>query len=1221
MSSHPFEQLGPEEFQNLVQALLLDEYPDLQCFPVAQPDGGRDGLAGRLGESTTVLQVKFTRQPERVGDVADSTIRQLKGEVEKVDALAKIGVSRYIFATNLAASAHLDAGSIDRVQTWLNDHYPIPSQVLWQADLDRRVEAKPGIRWDYPALLRAADVLSDLEEHSTRADDRSLRMFLRAQHDRDSEVRFKQIDLQRDLLNLYVDLPIQPKPSSKLRMDSAVSSLWSEVVGQDSPYMLDWDVDRWLVHGRRQPPGSADLLLHPRTAALLQCVVLEGAPGQGKSTLAQYLCQVHRIKLLNEAKSLSRLPEEHAAAPIMIPFKIELRLFAPWLRAAHSGESANPSLDGYIAELVTEAAGGATYSVESLHSLVERQPVFLVLDGLDEVADVEDRRLVVQAIADASSRLRSISPGRSPLLVVTSRPAAFANSPGLPAEKFHYLELGDLSTALALDYASRWASAKSLSEPETSELLGVVKERLGSAHLADLAKNVMQLSILLFLLRTKGASLPDKRTALYRRYVEVFFDREAEKTTWVRDYRSELEDLHRSLAWRLQLDAEAGGAGLIDDEDLRGCIAQYLDERQSDASIENIFSGVVERLVMLVSRVEGRFEFEVQPLREYFCASYLYEEAPYSPVGEESVATKPERFATLAANSYWLNVTRFYAGFYSKGELAGLAVGLQELAEDNQARACGYVRELCWVLLADWVFSQDPKSRDLVTDIVLDGFGSEHVIMNGEPPEIADISVRERVFSRSLDLLSSRGLKDRRARVAKRGSAVAQGQDWAVERWKTTAGAADGPQRTSVIAAGGPLGVLRACPVEDLASLIEPEAEEAALQAAICVLGGADDLAYLSDEYAELVLTGLSSTPLAAQPGRAQTPLSRVLWFIDAVQRTMPRKGITNSVSLVDRIELSWRPRDPATGSMGGLESVPASLSGFGPVANQLWELTTRPMSDWTDDAELWREVDSLYRSVFPANSSIVRTVALTGSVAGQQGAAGVELSDESVDLLTRLRAARRNQGKRWWLRAFDGASSSKAQACAVALCFAWGRGPLLAKLQERLERELQDLKNDDFDTITHLVARVSWRDRASSGLRPSRVKWSAPPSHRFLTLLYPRSQLSDQAWLYDRGLNEYTGRSRSIRATAYRAGLAWVMEGSGSVEELLPVARRASGASRAVTGRQPIGMSEKTARAVLRTPERYPIDLVLRAEDVSGRLFRSSVAPVGAIADAEGWA
>jgi hypothetical protein len=62
-----FENLGPEKFQHLCQALLIKEHPELQCFPVAQPDGGRDGLVrGSIDGTvpTVVVQVKYKRRDE-----------------------------------------------------------------------------------------------------------------------------------------------------------------------------------------------------------------------------------------------------------------------------------------------------------------------------------------------------------------------------------------------------------------------------------------------------------------------------------------------------------------------------------------------------------------------------------------------------------------------------------------------------------------------------------------------------------------------------------------------------------------------------------------------------------------------------------------------------------------------------------------------------------------------------------------------------------------------------------------------------------------------------------------------------------------------------------------------------------------------------------------------------------------------------------------------------
>jgi hypothetical protein len=117
---------------------------------------------------------------------------------------------------------------------------------------------------------------------------------------------------------------------------------------------------------------------------------------------------------------------------------------------------------------------------------------------------------------------------------------------------------------------------------------------------------------------------------------------------------------------------------------------------------------MVERVFALVSRVQGTFEFEVQPLREYFAARHLYETAPYSPPGQEKRGTKPERFEVLARNFYWLNVTRFYCGCYSRGELASLADGLAELANADDYKNTSYPRLLISMLLGDWVFTQQP---------------------------------------------------------------------------------------------------------------------------------------------------------------------------------------------------------------------------------------------------------------------------------------------------------------------------------------------------------------------------------------------------------------------------------------------------------------------------------------------------------------------------------
>src|SRR5207237_4956 len=98
--------------------------------------------------------------------------------------------------------------------------------------------------------------------------------------------------------------------------------------------------------------------------------------------------------------------------------------------------------------------------------------------------------------------------------------------------------------------------------------------------------------------------------------------------------------------------------------------------------------------------VEGTYEFEVQPLREYFAARHLYETAPYSPPGAERGGTKPDRFDALARDFYWLNVTRFFAGCFSKGELPALVDRLQQLAKESPFCWTNHPRVLAAMLLS-----------------------------------------------------------------------------------------------------------------------------------------------------------------------------------------------------------------------------------------------------------------------------------------------------------------------------------------------------------------------------------------------------------------------------------------------------------------------------------------------------------------------------------------
>jgi len=692
---YQLENLGDERFQEVCQALLAKEFPKIQCFPVGQPDGGRDAIHYLSNSSTTdfvVFQVKYVRRPLAEQNPHKWLAGTIEGELAKAHTLIERGAKEYYLLTNVPGTAHLDHGSVDTVHSLLNERLTVPAYCWWRQDVNRRLDNAWDLKWAYPEILSGPDFLrllfeSGLREHADRRTN-AIRAAVRTQFDRDENVRFKQIDLQNRLLDLFIDVPmtVRDRPTQRKRSKSEYGAILDAIMA---------------LSPAGQPPhrtpietavGSASFLLHPMVQRHVPRVVLEGAPGQGKSTLVQYICQIHRRRLLGEPLDLAAIPEGHRNQPMRLPFKIDLRDFELWLNRKNpflgdetSSTPANwpRSLEGFLAAQVSYESGGIDFSVSDLSAVAKLSSMLLVFDGLDEVADIATRHDVVDHIAKGIARL---SEGAASVqAIVTTRPAAFANSPGLPAEKFCYFDLQSITRPLIDDYASKWLKAKRLQGREASDVRKILKDKLDQPHLSELSRNPMQLSIVLSLIQRFGESLPEKRTALYDAYVELFLSREAEKSTLVKDHRDLLIEIHCFLAWRLHVDSQlTRSGGRIGEDALHKLLFEYLvGEQHSTSILDDLFRGMVDRVMALVSRVQGTFEFEVQPLREYFAARHLYVTAPYAPQGRSRSGTKPDRFRAMARDFYWLNVSRFYAGFYDKGELPSLADNLEELSDEE----------------------------------------------------------------------------------------------------------------------------------------------------------------------------------------------------------------------------------------------------------------------------------------------------------------------------------------------------------------------------------------------------------------------------------------------------------------------------------------------------------------------------------------------------------
>ena len=382
---YQFENLGEDRFQHLCQALLIPEFSNVQCFPIRQQDGGRDAVStywATLESPFIVYQVKYVRRPLAESEPWKWFTEKLEAELPKIQKLIPGGAEQYILMTNVPGTAHPGSGSIDKVNTFLRSTIPIPSQFWWRDDLSRRLDNQPDLRWAFSELITGPDLLRLLLEFGLQDNLQRRMLAVRAhlsdQFEQDKEVRFKQIELQNDLLDLFIDVPVIVVPP---RVRSHIPSV-RHLRRLGRRYVVDQEFTRETDD---EEIGCAATLLDPRFQNEFPLVVIEGAPGQGKSTIAQYVSQLHRMRLLNRP-----LPEDHPDQyqrfRVRLPFKIDLRDFSTWISGGNpfitdadgtGDDGIQRSLETFLAAQVAHHSGGSSFSVSDLHAVVQASAILL----------------------------------------------------------------------------------------------------------------------------------------------------------------------------------------------------------------------------------------------------------------------------------------------------------------------------------------------------------------------------------------------------------------------------------------------------------------------------------------------------------------------------------------------------------------------------------------------------------------------------------------------------------------------------------------------------------------------------------------------------------------------------------------------------------------------------------------------------------------------------
>ncbi|HEX8396353.1 MAG TPA: hypothetical protein VF644_02835 [Pyrinomonadaceae bacterium] len=738
-----FNNLSPTSFQRLINGILVARYGDsVRLTPLRGKDGGRDAETapgnpfseyqvtipqdheGVIQKGRYLFQVKHHRTVDvRLQDARSTVISDFETEL-KNNVLNREGderVNNFFLITNVPSSRD-SIQSIDNKRRELLENHPnLHVDVWWQETVIAYLDQLPQLWTSAPEMFAGNKVpfLGEFVSGQSNPLSRAIRLALESQYRRDSIVKFRQIELQQSLTKLFVDLDVNISHLNYEDVMHLKAVAYGEEVDEES-FFYENEI-HYVPDYYRERFSALRVLLSENNKGT-QKIILEGGPGQGKSTITQMLAQIYRNELL---KKENLDPEGRWVAPskLRLPIRFELRNFAEWLINNYE-----ESLEQYISNIFSKDAGGNQITVDDIHKAVEGSPTILICDGLDEVGNDDLRNSVLSKIADCVDRL-SDSLKCDLKVIVTTRPPAIAGRRDLLPE-FTRIPLARLSKENIDNYLNRWLLVQALDGDEIESIRNSFESRRDETHVKALVKNPMQLSVLLHFIKYKGEAFPDRRAELYREYFKTVIDRDVEKSPQLRQQRETIEMLHQLLGYKIHSLSETEAAdGTLKRGQLLDIVQEWLNCQGSKAkTADELFKLGEERFGLIVAlRGEGedaRYGYEVQPIREYFAAAFI---------NDQIKGNAHDVYQHMVPRSYWKEVALFLAGLRRPNEKADLISRAKVIDADLNDGWRQNGRSITLQLLLEGVLSHPKHVFNEALDFVIDIFDPSVIKAANQP--------------------------------------------------------------------------------------------------------------------------------------------------------------------------------------------------------------------------------------------------------------------------------------------------------------------------------------------------------------------------------------------------------------------------------------------------------------------------------------------------------
>jgi formylglycine-generating enzyme required for sulfatase activity len=494
-----------------------------------------------------------------------------------------------------------------------------------------------------------------------------------------------RVPLRLRLLDLYVPL--------KARMELPEGETWKRSLSLAGRDLSEEDEDAPRLG---EPIGLLEIL------KTYSGVIVLGDPGAGKTTFLKYL-----------ALRLARGEGEKLGLGDFLPILLPLAGFANAL------QTRDIRLDDFIAEYF--AGIGANLPVsQMLSEALKAGRALILLDGLDEVRDLNMRNTVVERVVDFFTFHRR----QGNKFVLTSRVVGYrAVRPA--AEDLAECTIIDFEDDEIEEFVGHWTStlekgaqgntavARADAESDRRELLDAIRQNPG---IRQLASTPLLLTILA-LMKRQGVSLPERRVQLYDQYVTTLL------STWNRarslSGRAPGRDLDEIQTVRvlaplaLWMHEVSPGVGLVGSEEMRRKLEELFTERgdvSPHQAARQFLMDVREHAALLLERGPGEYGFIHLTFEEYLAAVAL------ALRGQGNSDPIIEVLSAHVGEQAWREVTLLTIGYLGiRQQLPKVSGEVVEALVNNKPGPPGEAVVLAGDAVLDtWPGGVPPKSRERV---------------------------------------------------------------------------------------------------------------------------------------------------------------------------------------------------------------------------------------------------------------------------------------------------------------------------------------------------------------------------------------------------------------------------------------------------------------------------------------------------------------------------